>query len=94
VSTETTSELAWLPTDSNGHHLPRIGVKFTAHGREYAYAWGGPQNLQIGDMVKAPRPPNWNGSYYSGEARVSALRSGYEGPVRTITEFIRKATNP
>jgi hypothetical protein len=86
---EYTNELEWLPEHADGTYLQRIEVEFTPGARSYSYAWGGTETLDIGDVVQAPRPPSWTGPYF-GHARVSSLRSGYEGPVRTITTLLRK----
>jgi len=87
----------WLPTDDSGRHLPRIDVAFAdaMNGRDvYSYAWGGTEILRVGDIVKVPRPTNWIGSYAGRSyAEVVNLRSGYEGPVRTITELVRRGSS-
>lgn len=62
-----------------------IEVQFIPDGRAYAYAWLGEGPINIGDWVKTPRPAEWNGPYH-GVGKVVRLGSGYEGPVRAITE--------
>jgi hypothetical protein len=90
----TAPDLQWLPRDQHGSLLPRIEVQFfsfssASPSKPYAYAWGGTEQLEVGDIVIAPRPPNWTGPHV-GVAKVVALGSRYEGPVRIITELFTK----
>jgi hypothetical protein len=84
----TAPDLEWMPHDKDGNLLPRIEVSFFS-SKTYAYAWGGTESLEIGDIVEVPRPPNWTGPHV-GVAKVVALGSRYEGPVRTVTELFTK----
>jgi hypothetical protein len=84
--------LEWLPANERGQLLQRIEVKFYPGGRAYSFAWGGEGELAIGDKLIAPEPPNWNGPYF-GECFVTSLRSGYEGPIRTITKRGKASEN-
>lgn len=73
--------------DQRGHQLVR--VQFEEGGTEFTYAWVGPGELQVGDVVFTPRagliPPGVTGTGYS-MATVCGLGSDYPGTITAIRE--------
>lgn len=91
LTLENTPEgFEWLPKDDSGRLLTRIEVQFHPQGRAYSYAWGGDEKLQVGDVVRTPRPYRWQG-FRTDIGTVVRLGSGYEGPVLTLTELVHRA---
>jgi hypothetical protein len=92
----TPAGMEWLPRACDGTILPRIEVTFTRDNgttsRPYSYAWDGPP-LLLGDRVRTPRPYRWCGERHD-VGTVTSLRSGYEGPVVTLTEKVTSFGDP